>query len=310
MGLTILNVAYPFAPVTADPLGGAEQVLARLDAAIAGSGGCSVVLAAEGSRPRGELVAGPPAAAEVTREVRLVVYEDVRRQLAQAIARFRPDVVHLHGIDFANYLPAPGPPVLVTLHLPLDWYPDWSLRPTRPQTFLVPVSRDQARRAPPGAVLAQPIDNGIEVDAFRPGRKRGFAAALGRICPEKGFHLALDAARAASQPLLLAGPISPYPEHRRYFDAEIRPRLDRPRRWVGPVTGAAKRRLLASATCVVAPSLAPETSSLVAAKRWRPARQWWPCVAAPWWRWWSPAGPACWSTRPTTCRRRSATPSG
>ena len=39
MGLTVLSVAYPFAPVTADPAGGAEQVLAQVrdavDAALA-----------------------------------------------------------------------------------------------------------------------------------------------------------------------------------------------------------------------------------------------------------------------------------
>jgi glycosyltransferase involved in cell wall biosynthesis len=88
--------------------------------------------------------------------------------------------------------------------------------------------------------------------------------ALGRICPEKGFHLALDAARRARVPLLLAGSVFPYPEHRRYFEEEIRPRLDGQRRWIGPVAGAAKRRLLAAARCLLAPSLAPETSSLVA----------------------------------------------
>ena len=33
--LTVLSVAYPFAPVTADPAGGAEQVLAQIDRALA-----------------------------------------------------------------------------------------------------------------------------------------------------------------------------------------------------------------------------------------------------------------------------------
>jgi glycosyltransferase involved in cell wall biosynthesis len=128
----------------------------------------------------------------------------------------------------------------------------------------MPVSRDQARRALAGARLARPIENGVEVEAYHPCRKRPFAVALGRICPEKGFHLALDAARRADVPLLLAGAVFPYPEHRRYFEEEIRPRLDRRRRWIGPVAGAAKRRLLGAARCLLAPSLAPETSSLVA----------------------------------------------
>ena len=264
MSLCVLSVAYPFARVTADPIGGAEQVLSALDRALVAAGARSVVLACDGSAPAGELqaIAAPPA--EVDDAARARAQAAVRDRLADLVERLRPDVVHLHGIDFWSYLPPPGVPVAVTLHLPLAWYPPAELAPRRPDTWLVPVSADQARRAPPGARLQQPIENGVDVEAFRPARKRGFALSLGRICPEKGFHLALDAARAADAPLLLAGAVFPYPEHRRYFDEEIRPRLDRRRRWIGPVTGAAKRRLLAAARCLVAPSLAPETSSLVA----------------------------------------------
>jgi glycosyltransferase involved in cell wall biosynthesis len=62
----------------------------------------------------------------------------------------------------------------------------------------------------------------------------------------------------------LAGEVFPYAAHRAYFEQEIAPRLDRMRRWAGPVTGEPKRRMLAAARCLLVPSLAPETSSLVA----------------------------------------------
>jgi glycosyltransferase involved in cell wall biosynthesis len=265
MSLCVVNVAYPFAPVTADPVGGAEQVLAALDRAVVGEGGRSVVLAAEGSTPAGELESLPQPAGEIDEAGREAVYAALRARLAEVIGRRRPDVVvHLHGVDFHRYLPAAGPPVLVTLHLPLDWYPPEAFEPSRPLTWLTPVSRDQARRRPLGARLTTPIENGVRLEAFRPRRKRGYAVAMGRICPEKGFHHALDAARAADLPLLLAGAVFPYTEHIRYFEREIRPRLDRRRRWIGPVAGRAKRRLIGGACCLVAPSLAPETSSLVA----------------------------------------------
>jgi glycosyltransferase involved in cell wall biosynthesis len=264
MGLTVLSVAFPLAPVTADPVGGAEQVLSRLDQAVVAAGGRSAVVAAEGSNPAGQLLAVPQPAGEVDAEGWDKVHTAVRARIAEALAELRPDVVHLHGVDFSGYLPRGGPPVLVTLHLPLDWYPPEILTAPPPGVWLMPVSRDQARRALAGARLARPIENGVEVEAYHPCRKRPFAVALGRICPEKGFHLALDAARRADVPLLLAGAVFPYPEHRRYFEEEIRPRLDPRRRWIGPVAGAAKRRLLAAARCLLAPSLAPETSSLVA----------------------------------------------
>jgi glycosyltransferase involved in cell wall biosynthesis len=245
-------------------VGGAEQVLRRLDGALHAAGARSVVVAAKGSSPAGELLPVPQPHGPIDSQGWAKVHAAVRRRIRRAIAEMHPDVVHLHGIDFSDYVPTDGPPVLVTLHLPLAWYPAEALRAPPRGVWLVPVSRDQARRGAPGVKLARPIENGVEVDAFQPCRKRRYAVALGRICPEKGFHLALDAARQARVPLILAGAVFPYPEHRRYFEEEIRPRLDRKRRWIGPVAGPAKRRLLACARCLLAPSLAPETSSLVA----------------------------------------------
>jgi glycosyltransferase involved in cell wall biosynthesis len=49
-----------------------------------------------------------------------------------------------------------------------------------------------------------------------------------------------------------------------FFQREIVPRLDGSRRFIGPVGFARKRRLLTAARCLLIPSLAPETSSLVA----------------------------------------------
>jgi glycosyltransferase involved in cell wall biosynthesis len=94
--------------------------------------------------------------------------------------------------------------------------------------------------------------------------KRGFALALGRICPEKNWNVATDAAKQAGVPLLLAGEVFPYEAHQTYFREQIEPRLDRLRRFIGPAGFARKRRLLSAARCLLVPSLAPETSSLVA----------------------------------------------
>jgi glycosyltransferase involved in cell wall biosynthesis len=156
-------------------------------------------------------------------------------------------------------------PLLATLHLPPSWYGETALRPNRPDTWLHCVSEAQHRDCPPGLALLAPIPNGVDVDAFA-GRhaKRDFALMLGRICPEKGVHLALDAAKQAGVSLLIAGEVYGYETHRRYFEEEVRPRLDRQRRFLGPVGFARKRRLLNAARCVLIPSLAPETSSLVA----------------------------------------------
>lgn len=261
--LTVVSISYPFAPVTPDPVGGAEQVLAHLDRALVAAGHRSIVIAPEGSRPAGELRTIPAVAGTITDEAREAVHAALRARLFQVMAEDLPDLIHLHGIDFHAYLPPPGPPVMVTLHLPLAWYPEDALRPDRPGTFLHPVSPSQARLAPPGARLGVAIRNGVPAPAAR-FRKRPYLAALGRICPEKGFDDALEAAARADAALLVAGAIFPYPEHQRHWREDILPRLDRRRRWIGTVGGRAKQRFLGAARAVLIPSKAAETSSLVA----------------------------------------------
>jgi CelD/BcsL family acetyltransferase involved in cellulose biosynthesis/glycosyltransferase involved in cell wall biosynthesis len=261
--MTIVQVAYPLAAVDEDAAGGAEQVVAALDAACVDAGHESIVVAQEGSRVRGELRAIPRAEAPFDVPTYHRAHAAVRRALA-ALAP-RADVIHLHGVDFHAYLPAPGPAVLVTLHLPRAWYPPAELRPVRPRTFLHCVSRAQARDFRPWSDLLAPIPNGVALDRFRPARRRRrFVLALGRISPEKGFHLALLAARQAGVPAVLAGALFPYPEHERYFAEQVAPLLDDTRRFVGPVGLARKRRLLAGARCVLVPSVTSESSSLVA----------------------------------------------
>jgi glycosyltransferase involved in cell wall biosynthesis len=265
MPLTVLSVAFPLARVGPDTPGGAEQVLATLDAALVRAGHRSIVIAAVGSRCRGSLQATPDAGAMLDGAARARAAAHHRAAIAETLARQAVDIVHLHGLDFLDYLPPPGPPVLVTLHLPPDRYPPDAFRPPRPGTRLCCVSRTQRRACPAGARIAAVIPNGVPGDPGPPARAKGeYVAALGRICPEKGFHLAADAARRAGRPLLLAGALFGYDSHRAYFEREIRPRLGAGCRLLGPVGGARKRALLAGARCLLVPSVVPETSSLAA----------------------------------------------
>lgn len=264
MALTIVNVAYPLAPVVPDAVGGAEHVVAALDRALVEAGHRSMVIACAGSRVAGTLVVSGRADGALDEARQRAAQASHKRAILDTLDRHAVDVVHLHGIDWPSYLPPPGVPVLVTLHLPPSWYPDeiWSLR--RPDTFLQGVSAAQHRACRRTPMLLPPIANGVPLPAPAPRAKRRFVLALGRLCPEKGFHLALDAARLADLPMLLAGAVFGYDAHERYVRDDIVPRLDHARRFIGPVSGRRKHRLLAAARCVLVPSLAPETSSLVA----------------------------------------------
>src|SRR5262249_22814424 len=157
------------------------------------------------------------------------------------------------------YLPDPGPPLLVTLHLPPAFYAPSIFRLDRPATFLHGVSASHGAALPEDAFLLPPIPNGVDLDRahFR-AQKHRFALALGRICPENGSPLALAAAARAGLPLLIGGSVYPYAAHERYFVEAIAPRLGREGRFLGPIGGARKRRLLAGARCLLVPSLVAE----------------------------------------------------
>ncbi|WP_437568397.1 glycosyltransferase family 4 protein [Sorangium sp. So ce542] len=270
MPLTVLHVGYPLAPVGPDAVGGAEQVLSMLDEALSRGGHRSIVVAPEGSACAGTLVAtpAPPAGAVLDEGAKEQAWRHHRRAIARALERYPIDLVHLHGVDFDRYLPEPGVAALATLHLPPSFYSPAVFRLERPRTFLHGVSATQRRACPPGARLLPEIPNGVRLEHYRPRRhRRGFALALGRICPEKGYHVAVEAAVRAGSPLLIAGQAFGYEEHTRYLREVLLPMLGGAgpaRRFLGPVGLVRKRRLLAAARCLLVPSLVQETSSLVA----------------------------------------------
>src|SRR5450755_1906600 len=87
---------------------------------------------------------------------------------------------------------------------------------------------------------------------------------MGRICPEKGVHIALRLAHRLDQRMIVAGPVHDFESHHEYFAREVEPLLDDKRQYIGPVRGQDKSRLLAEARCLIVSSLVAETSSLVA----------------------------------------------
>jgi glycosyltransferase involved in cell wall biosynthesis len=266
MKLSILSVAYPLAPAGPDAAGGSEQILTLLDRTLTRNGHHSVVIACEGSRVEGTLVTVPRPTGPLDDRVRREAQQRHHRAIESALHRWSFDLVHMHSLDFHAYLPPPGIPVLVTLHLPPDWYPAGIFRPDRPDTWLHCVSASQTRACPKSSSILPYVENGVPLDNLRTHvRKRDFALSLGRICPEKGFHLALEAAIEAGSPMIVAGEIFEYRDHEEYFWREMLPRLNgKTRRFIGPLTMARKRRWLSAARCLLVPSLVPETSCLVA----------------------------------------------
>jgi glycosyltransferase involved in cell wall biosynthesis len=266
MALTILFIAYPFAPVKEDTAGGAEQILLTLDEAVTIRGDKSIVIAMEDSSVYGELITTPAEKEILTWEEHTVVHSVHLNNINYALNNYKVDLIHMHGIDFKEYLPDVDIPILITVHLPYEWYPEGSFSIKNRNIFFNSVSYTQQSTFPDNLNSLGTILNGIAVDRFPLSRTRGkYAVCLGRICWEKGYHHALNAARSAGVPLYIAGEVYNYEWHKKYFDESIAPLLDSDNyKFIGRVDIKKKIELLSSASCLVIPSLAPETSSLVA----------------------------------------------
>lgn len=136
------------------------------------------------------------------------------------------DLVHnnsLHDLPLRASRTLAMPMVSVLHTPPFLPYAD-GMRERAPGMPLISVSRSLAEQWLEIAPAAQIIDNGIDLQAFSysaAAAEPGYAFWSGRIVPEKGLHLAIDAARAAHLPIAFAGP-----RHRaEYWENAIAPRL-------------------------------------------------------------------------------------
>ncbi|MFN7997255.1 MAG: glycosyltransferase [Bryobacteraceae bacterium] len=249
-----------------DSAGGAEQILALLDRQLTERGYESLVIASQGSILQGELFPVDVPLRSSPEADRSLVYTRFRHAIQQVIRDHGVEIVHMHGLDFYEYLPAIDIPILVTLHLPISFYPTHVFTPRRARTYFNCVSRCQLADCPQTPSVLGVVENGIGAEMFAAPQKQkqSYAFALGRICPEKGYHLAAEACRLARTPLYVGGRVFPYAAHEVYFREQLLPLLGPPNRYVGPVKLSEKRDWLSKARCLLIPSLVAETSSLAA----------------------------------------------
>ncbi len=256
--MNVLSVAYPLFPVSVDAGGGAEQILSSLERGLVEAGHTSFVMAARGSRVRGELIETPAANGAITEEVRRQAQDEHRRVITEALREREIDLIHFHGLDFCEYVPRERLPKLATLHLPVAWYPQSIFE--LDGVTLSYVSHTQA-----SSFAGPVVCNGVDTRRYEGDyEKQGFLLTLGRICPEKGIDTALRVAHRLDLPMIVAGPVHAFEAHQRYFSEQVQPLLDERRRYIGPVGLQEKPGLLGAARCLLIPSSAPETSSLVA----------------------------------------------
>ncbi|WP_165550019.1 glycosyltransferase family 4 protein [Kribbella speibonae] len=105
----------------------------------------------------------------------------------------------------------------------------------------------------PELSFAGTVHNGIDVDGFPFGAdKQDYVLFLGRIIPEKGVDLAIEAARTAGVPLVIAGQL--LDRHRKFFEQKVAPALDGDQvSWYGPASRTQAKQLLRDARALLMP---------------------------------------------------------
>jgi glycosyltransferase involved in cell wall biosynthesis len=162
------------------------------------------------------------------------------------------DIVHDHTL--AGPLLARCRPTytVVTAHGPVTGEPGEYLRRLGRTIELVAIS-DAQRRLNPELNWVGRVHNAIDVRSYPFREVKGdYVLFLGRFSPDKGPHLAIDAAKAAGRRIVLAGKSSE-PAEKAFFDREIAPRLDRDVTYVGQADAAFKRELFAGARSLLFP---------------------------------------------------------
>ncbi|MFD5932469.1 glycosyltransferase [Streptomyces sp. NPDC060333] len=177
----------------------------------------------------------------------------------------RFDVVHNNSL---HYLPvamaaALRVPVVTTLHTPpTPWLESAITAQDRCPVTFTAVSRFTAGAWRSTVPAARVVRNGIDMDFWKPGPGGGDLVWSGRLVPEKGPHLAIEAARAAGMRLRIAGPVS----DRVYFEDRVAPLLGDDVRYVGHLDRRRLAVLLGDASAVLVTPSWDEPYGLVVAE--------------------------------------------
>ena len=258
----IAMVAPPYFSVPPAAYGGIEVVVADLVDALVARGHKVTLIGAgnHGTRAQRFLTTFEEGPASLLGEVQPEIVHAAK--VASLLETLDVDVIHDH--TQAGPLMGRGrlTPTVVTAHGPVHGDAGEFYQALGDTIQLVAIS-DAQRASAPDLAWSATVHNAVRAETF-PFRadKDDYAMFLGRFHPHKAPHLAIDAARAAGLPIVLAGKCSE-PIERAYFSREIEPRIGSDVTIFGIADAAAKRKLLANAACMIFPICWEEPFGLV-----------------------------------------------
>lgn len=205
------------------------------------------------------VVEGAIAKLEISEELRRSYLSLIISKCYEHAKEF--DIIHSHfryGASF--YTNLVDTPTIHSIHSPLDKDTKKILEYYHDQNF---ISFSMAQRSQfPSLNWVANIYHGVDMSKF-PFNPfgQGYLLFLGRLTQEKGVHLAIEAARAANMPLIIAG--RSYPNEN-YWHEQIEKHIDGKNvRYVGEANFEQKIELLQNASALLFPTQYDETFGLV-----------------------------------------------
>ncbi len=270
--MKIAHIAPPWIPIPPKNYGGTEVVVYNLVEEQVAQGHDVTLFAPGDARTSARLVSffskflleeGVPWTAH------LKAYYHLHKSI-EYIKEHDFDIVHTHLSSSSDMyifpLTAPlATPHVTTLHsrFPFDrvqswmgnadeYYMEWA-----PSVPIVAISESARAEVPYPLNFVGVVHHGIPMQVFVPSTKKvgDFFVWLGRFIPDKGTHLAIEAAKEAGVKIVLAGTIDRHQQESiNYFHQVIEPQIDNEQvKYVGPVNMKKKISLLSRARAFLNP---------------------------------------------------------
>jgi glycosyltransferase involved in cell wall biosynthesis len=262
--MRILQIAPLWERVPPPAYGGTEAVVSLLTEALVKAGHAVTLRASGDSQTSADLRFVYPRSLRRAEGITDGVPYDLVHATQAVADADEFDIIHNHAGEPVMALAGlVDVPMLTTMHCLIA--PDARIVWEHYSSYYNTISRAQLRTVPPlqGARHCGFVYNGIDVASFPFNeRKDDYLLCLNRVAPEKGTHLAIEAARRVGRKLIIAGKVDRV--DRDYHEALIKPHVDgRNIVFFGEANHLEKRELYARAACVLMPITWEEPFGLV-----------------------------------------------
>lgn len=267
VAMRIAMLSPPWIAVPPEGYGGIEWVVSLLTEELVRRGHDVTLFATGDSRTSADLryvfERGPVEQMHQAMPYAQHVGAALRHVLDEGRAGRPYDVVHDHCAWMTlAFGPMAGVPVVHTLHgAALDHERAFLSSVANNATFVAISTYQTTSFSLP---IAAVVPNAVDVDSYTfRERKDGYLLSLGRIARDKAQGLAIEVARRAGMPIILAGKVDPG-DDRAYFDEAVAPHVDGVNViFEGEVRDDRKRELYAGADALLFPIQWEEPFGLV-----------------------------------------------